>query len=295
MLHKREIVANFALTMTNFSLNIHGHLHCYTRPQVMAIINATPDSFYAESRAFDASSVAKRTEQMLAEGADMIDLGAYSSRPGADEVSEQEETDRLLRGIEAVRLVAPDVVLSVDTFRASVARQAVEAGADIINDISGGTLDEAMYQTVASLGVPYVLMHMRGTPATMQQLTDYDDVVVDVTRWLSERLRQLRLLGVADVIVDPGFGFSKTLEQNYALLRALPVMAQALEAPLLVGVSRKSMITRPLGIEPQGALIGTTVVNTLALSSGVTSILRVHDPREARQAITITNLYNQCQ
>lgn len=271
---------------TPFSLNIGGRLVDYTRPAVMGIVNVTPDSFYAGSRTTDAEAVERRVAAMLGEGVDIIDVGAYSSRPGAADVSPDEESERLARGLEVVRRVAPEAVVSVDTFRASVARKAVsDFGPLIINDISGGALDDDMFETVAELGVPYIMMHMRGTPADMQQHCDYDSLASDILAELGERLGRLTLMGVSDIIVDPGFGFSKTLAQNYELLASLPLFA-LFHRPLLVGVSRKSMATRLLGIDTADALNATTVLNTLALDRGA-SILRVHDVAAARQAVDI--------
>lgn len=271
---------------TPFSLNIGGRLVDYTRPAVMGIVNVTPDSFYAGSRTTDAEAVGRRVTAMLGEGVDIIDVGAYSSRPGAADVSPDEESERLARGLEAVRRVAPEAVVSVDTFRASVARKAVsDFGPLIINDISGGALDDDMFETVAELGVPYIMMHMRGTPADMQQHCDYDSLASDILAELGERLGRLTLMGVSDIIVDPGFGFSKTLAQNYELLASLPLFA-LFHRPLLVGLSRKSMATRLLGIDTADALNATTVLNTLALDRGA-SILRVHDVAAARQAVDI--------
>lgn len=276
-----------------FSLNIHGRLIEYDRPAVMGIINVTPDSFYAGSRT-KADEIGRRVRSMIDDGADMIDIGAYSSRPGAAEVSEAEEIDRLSEGMAALREAAPDVVVSVDTFRASVAKVAIEQmGADIVNDISGGDLDGRMFETVASLRVPYILMHMRGTPADMQTLTDYPDgITAEVLRDLSVKLRTLRLAGVSDVIVDPGFGFAKTLEQNYRLMADLPMFTEMLDAPVLVGVSRKSMVTRALGITAKDALNGTTVLNTIALLGG-TQILRVHDVKACAEAVRIVSMLPQ--
>lgn len=259
----------------------------------MGIINVTPDSFYAGSRT-KSGEIGRRVLDMIADGADMIDIGAYSSRPGAAEVSESEEIDRLAAGMAALRAVAPDVVVSVDTFRSSVAKAAVEdMGVDIVNDISGGDLDDTMFDTVESLGVPYILMHMRGTPADMQALTDYPDgVTAEVLRSISVKLRELRLRGVNDVIVDPGFGFAKTLEQNYRLMADLPLFAELLDAPVLVGISRKSMITKTLGVEPVDALNGTTALNTIALLKGA-QILRVHDVKACSEAVRIVSMLPQ--
>lgn len=276
-----------------FSLNIHGRLIEYDRPAVMGIINVTPDSFYAGSRV-NADEIGRRVREMIDDGADMIDIGGYSSRPGAAAVSETEEIDRLAAGISALREVSPDIVVSVDTFRASVAKAAIEKmGADIVNDISGGDFDEGMFETVAALKVPYILMHMRGTPADMQTLTDYPDgVTAEVLRDLSVKLRRLRLAGANDVIVDPGFGFAKTLEQNYRLMADLPMFSELLDAPLLVGISRKSMVTRCLGVPASDALNGTTVLNTIALLKGA-QILRVHDVKACTEAVRIVSMLPQ--
>lgn len=273
--------------MTPFSLNIKGTLREYTRPLVMGILNATPDSFYAGSRAQSDAEIAVRAARLAAEGADIIDVGAFSTRPGASEVSADDERDRLENAVRITRSVVGDTIpLSVDTYRASVARSAVEnCGADIINDVSGGNLDPAMFDTVAELRVPYVLMHMRGTVTDMMEYTNYEDVTRDVLSELGDRLQQLALMGVNDVIVDPGFGFSKTLDQNYRLMHDLKLFG-LLHRPLLVGVSRKSMITKLLGVTADEALNGTTVLNTLALDRGA-AILRVHDVAAARQAVEI--------
>lgn len=270
-----------------FSLNSRGRLYEFGRPAVMGIINLTPDSFYAASRHQDPADAARTARAMVDAGASMLDLGAYSSRPGASEVSADEEMTRLCDGVEAVRAeVGADVLISVDTFRASVAREAVDVcGADIVNDISGGELDAAMFDTVASLRCPYVLMHMRGTPATMQTLTDYDDVAAEVAGYLSRKAAELHALGVADVILDPGFGFAKTLEQNYRLLGSLETIA-ASGMPLLAGMSRKSMLSRLPGVAPEAMAAATTAVNVLALERGA-SILRVHDVAEAVAAVSI--------
>lgn len=273
-----------------FSINLHGRAIEYTRPAVMGIVNFTPDSFYAGSRNSDKSEVHQRVEQFLSEGCDIIDVGAYSSRPGADEVSEKEELSRLATALAAVRDIAPDIPVSVDTFRASVAREAItNLGADIINDIGGGTLDPEMFCTVTDMQAPYILMHMRGTPATMQSMTDYEDVTVDVITDLSHKLAALEELGAKDVIVDPGLGFSKTVEQNYRLLSDIPHFINTLGRPVLIGLSRKSMLTRPLGISSDQALCATTSANTIALLGGA-SILRVHDVKEAVQARDIVTL-----
>ena len=254
----------------------------------MGILNVTPDSFYSGSQTFSPEAIRLRAAQLIHEGADMIDIGGYSSRPGADEVSVDEEMRRVEAGLQAIRAINPDIPVSVDTFRAVVAEKAVtEMGADIINDISMGRIDNAMFDTVARLNVPYILMHMRGTPQTMQTLTSYDDVTADVIAELSAPLHELTLRGVSDIMIDPGFGFAKTLEQNYRLFADIDKMIQMLQRPLLVGISRKSMITRLCGITPDQALPGTVALNTAAILKGA-AILRVHDVAAARQAVEVT-------
>lgn len=252
----------------------------------MGILNVTPDSFYDGGQFFrEEVKLLRQTEKMLAEGATFIDIGGYSSRPGADEVSEEEEKQRAVKAVATVAKHFPEALLSVDTFRASVAREAVAAGARMINDITGGAGDEAMARTVGELSVPYVLMHMRGTPQTMQTLTDYDDLVVELIDYFQQRLNSLQTLGVKDVVIDLGFGFAKTIEQNFTLLSHLDAF-RALGVPILAGLSRKSTIYRTLGINAEAALNGTTVLNTVALLKG-TSILRVHDVREAVEAVQL--------
>mgnify|MGYP001082612346 FL=1 len=264
------------MTMHPFSLKLRGRVVEFDHPQIMGIVNVTPDSFYAGSRTGDSVSVARRVEKMIEDGADWIDIGAYSSRPGALEVTSEEEIRRLRLGMEALRKVDSDIFVSVDTFRAEVADIAVkELGADMINDISGGTLDSDMIAVVAETGVPYVLMHMRGTPSSMQTMTDYTDVTADVLADLQVKLSRLGAMGVADVVVDPGFGFAKTLEQNYTLMRDLGMFG-LLDCPVLVGVSRKSMIYRLAGKTPDESLFGTVALNALALERGA-AFLRVHD------------------
>lgn len=279
--------------MKPFSLNIRGRLISYDRPVVMAIVNATPDSFYAGSRNASAKEIAERVKRAIDEGADIIDIGAYSSRPGAGDVNIGEELRRLEIALLAAKCVDSDIPVSVDTFRADVARRCVsEFGADIINDISGGDLDQEMFRTVAHLKVPYILMHTRGTPATMQSLTDYSDgVTAGVIAELAPKLEQLALLGANDVIVDPGFGFAKTVEQNYRLLHDLKAF-EILGRPVLVGISRKSMLTRLLGITADDALNATSVINTAALERGA-AVLRVHDVRAAREAVDLITCLNK--
>lgn len=277
--------------MKPFILNIRGSLHRVERPMIMGIINVTPDSFWEGSRAADADSIAGRAAAMIADGVDIIDIGACSTRPGAETCDAATEEARITAGIDAVRSVSADIPLSVDTFRASVARSAIEHGADIVNDISGGDLDPEMMSTVASLRVPYIMMHMRGTPATMQSMCDYPEgVVAEVVADLSRKIERFRLAGVADIIADPGLGFAKTVGQNYELLRATAEIEELLGTPVLIGLSRKSMLTRPLGITAAEALEATTAANTLALVNGA-AILRVHDVRaavEAREIVSLT-------
>ena len=270
-----------------FTLNIRARLVTFDRPAVMGILNVTPDSFFSGSRAMSAYDIERRVETMLTQGVDIIDIGACSTRPGAEPVADDEETARLSRGMEIVRRLAPDIPVSVDTFHASVARRAVTTmGCDIINDISGGTLDDNMVATVADLHCPYILMHMRGTPTTMQTLTEYgDDVTATVISELQRQVRRFEQAGVADIIIDPGFGFAKTVDQNYAVMAGLRRFA-IFGRPVLVGISRKSMITKALSIRADEALEATTALNAYALDRGA-DILRVHDVAAARQAVDI--------
>lgn len=274
-----------------YSLSIKGRLLEIDEPLIMGIINATPDSFYDRSRLLDPQAIAKRVSEMVEQGADIIDIGACSTRPGAEVATAEQEIERLNIAVTAARKAAGDnMILSIDTYRANVARHCIEElGADIINDISGGDLDPDMHNTIAQLQVPYIVMHMRGTPATMQQLTNYNgDVLSAVLEDLAQKIDALHQMGVNDVIADPGFGFAKTLEQNYRMLSSLEVF-HALEVPLLVGVSRKSMIQKVLDCSASEALNGTTVVNTIAMIKGA-HLLRVHDIKAAVEARTIVSL-----
>lgn len=274
------------------TLRLSGKLLTLERPIVMGIVNVTPDSFFAGSRIDGERALRTRLDQLVREGAAIADLGAYSSRPGADEVSPEEEMKRLRPALQLLRDEYPTLPVSVDTFRSEVAQMAVEEyGASIINDISGGGLDPEMYRTVSRLQVPYILMHMKGNPQTMQSHTDYTDVTLEVLDYFIKRIGQLLDLGLHDIILDPGFGFSKTTEQNYELLAHLDTLTKILRQPLLVGLSRKSMIYRPLGCTPEEALGGTTFLHALALERGA-KILRVHDVRPAAEAIT---LYEQAR
>jgi dihydropteroate synthase len=272
------------------TLNAGGKLIDLSTPKVMGIINLTPDSFFAGSRKPVVDDAVKQAEKMLNDSATFLDLGAYSSRPGADDISVQEETDRLLPVVEAIAENFPEAILSIDTFRATVAEAAINAGAHIINDISGGQLDDQMFATVAKLKVTYILMHMKGNPKTMTQLAVYDDVFNEVLDYFTARIHQLRQLGVNDIIIDPGFGFAKKPEHGFELMHRLEEFNQ-LGLPLLAGISRKKMIHGTLGITPDEALNGTTVLNTIALTKGA-SILRVHDVKEAVQAVQLFNAMN---
>ncbi len=265
------------------TLNLRGRLLELREPQIMGILNVTPDSIYSDSRTPDEAHITDRVRKMMDEGADMIDIGGYSSRPGADDVTPEEEMDRLRRGLRIVRKLYPKVPVSVDTFRADVARMCIEEeGADIINDISGGMMDRQMFRTVARLGVPYILMHMQGTPDTMQVAPHYDNLRREVMLYFAERIDRLCQMGAKDIIVDPGFGFGKTLEHNYELMNHLEDFA-VFNLPLLVGISRKSMIYKLTGGTPQTSLNGTTVLNTISLVKGA-HILRVHDVKAAAEA-----------
>ena len=272
----------------DYTMNLRGKLVELQRPWVMGILNVTPDSFYIDSRTpmAEPDRIARRVRQMLAEGADIIDVGAYSSRPGADDISPLEEMRRLEVALTTVREVAPEVYVSVDTFRSEVARQCVEHfGVDLINDISGGVLDRTMPKVVARLGVPYIIMHMKGNPETMQMAPEYQDVVAEVLEFLARQQQRFFDAGGKDVIIDPGFGFGKTLQHNYRLMDRLQDFHE-LHAPLLVGVSRKSMIYKLLETTPQEALNGTTVLHTIAMMKGA-HFLRVHDVQAAVEARTL--------
>lgn len=287
--------------MKSFSLDIRGRLLSFSSPLVMGILNVTPDSFFGGSRTLspgNESHIAEKAAELLDQGADIIDVGGCSTRPGAPEVSLEEELRRIEAGVKAVRALSADVPVSVDTYRSEVALRAVgEWGADIVNDISAGLLDPAMIPAVASLKAPYIMMHMRGTPATMGNLTDYPDgVVTGEASELRERVVVCRQAGIADIVIDPGFGFAKNPSQNYALMAGLPALSSLLdELPLLVGISRKSMIYKPLGLTPADALPGTDALNTLALERGA-AILRVHDVAAARQVVAVWEMFrrNSC-
>jgi dihydropteroate synthase len=269
------------------TLNCKGKLIDLSEPAVMAILNVTPDSFYGASRAQSIDQALHKAASFLNEGAKFIDIGAYSSRPGAADVNEDEEIERLVPVVSAINKTFPEALISVDTFRAKVAEEGINAGAHLINDIAAGNLDEKMFETVAKLQVPYIVMHMQGTPQTMQQNPTYDNISKEIFAYFSEKIKILQNLGVKDIVLDPGFGFAKTLDHNYQLLRDLQLLG-FFELPILVGISRKSMITKALHIKTEDALNGTTVLNTAALLKGA-NILRVHDVKEAVECVKLVS------
>jgi dihydropteroate synthase len=277
-----------------YTLNVNGRLMDLGTPQVMGILNVTPDSFYAASRKQSEADIALRTRQILDEGATIIDIGAYSSRPNAEHISNEEEMRRLRHGLQILRREAPDAVVSVDTFRADVARMCVEEfGVAIINDIAAGEMDPQMFATVAQLGVPYIIMHMQGTPQNMQLHPHYDNLLAEVIQYFADKVNRLRDLGVKDIILDPGFGFGKTLDDNYELLAHMEEL-HLFRLPILVGVSRKSMIYKLMGTSPEEALNGTTVLDTLSLMKGA-HILRVHDVKQAVENVRIVEKMRSMQ
>ena len=271
------------------TLNFRGKLFTFDAPVIMGVMNITPDSFYEGSRIRTIDSVLIRAEEMISEGALMLDVGGYSTRPGADDISEEDELKRVIPVLTAIVRRFPGTIISVDTFRSRVAAEAVNHGALMINDVSGGGLDDRMYDTVASLGVPYVLMHMRGNPKTMKDQNRYENLIRETGEYFSERLSRLSAMNVSDIVLDPGIGFAKNIGQNFEILRNLKYF-QIFGFPLMIGVSRKSLIYRTLKIDPGEALNGTTVLNTLALLNGA-SILRVHDVKAARETITLMKNY----
>lgn len=268
------------------TINVKGKLMDFSTPKIMGILNVTPDSFYAGSRKSTEKEIHARIEQILKEGADIIDIGGYSSRPGAADIDSDEEMSRLSTALKILQKNYPDAIISIDTFRSEIAKACVENyGAAIINDISGGMIDEKMFDTVADLKVPYVLSHIKGTPATMTARCQYDDLLKELILYFSEKINQLYRLGLNDILLDPGFGFAKNLDQNYRLMENLNNLS-LLELPILVGISRKRMIYQLLDISPEESLNGSTVLHTYALMQGA-SILRVHDVKEAAEAIKI--------
>lgn len=272
-----------------YSINLKGNLVDLSTPLVMGILNITPDSFYSGNRFQTEEAISAKAGQILSEGGSIIDIGAYSSRPDAEHISEEEEMKRLAFALNIILKQYPEAVISVDTFRAGIAERCVkEFGAAMINDVSGGEMDPKMFETVADLHVPYILMHMKGTPQTMQKNTHYTDFIQEIFLYFSEKINQLQLLGVNDIVIDPGFGFSKNTEQNYELMKYLRDF-RIFDHPLLVGISRKSMIYKFLGGTPEESLNGTTVLNTISLMAGA-HILRVHDVKQAVEAVKITAL-----
>ena len=268
------------------SLICGGRILHFRQPLIMGILNITPDSFYHGSRLMDTENILKSASEMISEGADILDVGAYSSRPGSDGIPAEEEMQRLETALEIIRKTHPDILISVDTFRPEIASRVVnDFNVNMINDISGGDMDTGMFDTVAGLQVPYVMMHMKGKPSDMQEHAIYTDVVKEIIHHFSEKLRQLNKLGVNDIIIDPGFGFAKTIEQNYQILKQLEAF-HIFNQPLMVGISRKSMIYRVLGTDPSEALNGSTVLHAIALMKGA-NILRVHDVKEARETIKL--------
>ena len=279
---------------TPLYINVNGKLMDLSEPQVMGILNITPDSFYAGSRGITEHSIIGRLHQIMDEGASIVDIGACSTRPGADDVSMEDEMSRLRTGLELVRKHRPDAIVSIDTFRADVAKMCVEEyGASIINDISAGQMDEQMFPAIARLGVPYIIMHMKGTPKDMQICPQYDHFLKEIFYFFSEKVQKLRDLGVKDIIIDPGFGFGKTLEHNYQLMNHLEEF-KLFELPVLVGISRKSMIYKLLETTPKEALNGTTALNAIAIQKGA-HILRVHDVKEAVETVKIIGKMKACQ
>jgi dihydropteroate synthase len=271
-------------------INCKGQLIDLSIPKVMGILNVTPNSFFDGGKYKNEDEIILQVEKMLTEGATFIDIGAYSSKPNAEFVSEQEEIERIVPVIELILKHFPDTLLSIDTFRAEVAKASIESGAAIINDIAAGELDDKMFAVIAHYNVPYIMMHMRGNPQTMQSMTQYDDLVKEILFYFSEKVKKARSLGINDLILDPGFGFAKTIDQNYEILQKLELL-NSLELPVLAGISRKSMIYKTLDITPQEALNGTTFLNTIALTKDA-KILRVHDVKEAIECVTLFNKMN---
>ncbi|MCF4102030.1 dihydropteroate synthase [Gillisia sp. M10.2A] len=269
------------------TINCKGTLIDLSTPKVMGILNITPDSFYENSRSSSLKELIKSAETMLEQGTTFLDIGGYSSRPGADNISITEEISRVVPAVEAIQKNFPESIISIDTFRSEVAAKAIEAGAAIINDISAGNLDEKMMETVAKYQVPYIMMHMRGTPETMKDLNEYNNLTQDILYYFSEKITLARAAGINDIIIDPGFGFSKNIAQNFELLSHLELF-KMLDLPILAGLSRKSMIYKTLGFNAEDALNGTSVLNTLAVSKGA-HILRVHDVKEAMEVVKLTS------
>ncbi|MDT0691081.1 dihydropteroate synthase [Salegentibacter sp. F188] len=267
------------------TINCRGNLIDLSEPKIMGIINITPDSFFSGSRTETENDILKKAEQMLTEGADFLDVGGYSSRPGAEDISVEAEVERVIPVIELLLKNFPDAILSIDTFRSKVAEESIEAGAHIINDISAGSLDKDMMPIIAKFQVPYIMMHMKGTPQTMKELNQYDDLIQEILFYFSEKVRKARDLGINDLIIDPGFGFAKNIQQNFNLLSSLEAF-KILELPILAGLSRKSLIYKTFNTTAENALNGTTVLNTISLQKGA-NILRVHDVKEAAECVKL--------
>ncbi|MCB0492907.1 MAG: dihydropteroate synthase [Cyclobacteriaceae bacterium] len=272
---------------SNKTLNVGGRLIHFDSPKIMGILNITPDSFFDGGKYKDEKSILQLVEKMITDGADFIDVGGYSSRPGAKDVTQEEELERVLSVIKVIVKNFPESILSIDTFRSEVARQAIEEGALMVNDISGGALDNKMFDLIARHHIPYILMHMKGTPQTMKSMAEYENLISEMLDYFHPRLHQLHQMGVADIMIDPGFGFAKTIAHNFELLKQLELL-KILNKPLVIGLSRKSMIWKTLDTNPENALNGTTVLNTIALLKGA-SILRIHDVKEAVEAVKLTN------
>jgi len=271
-----------------YTFQINGRLHVWNSPKIMGILNVTPDSFFAKSRTnITSNDFSEQVGKLISDGADIVDVGGYSTRPGATEISTTDELNRVIPAIEWIKGNYPDTLISIDTFRAKVAESAIKAGADMVNDISAGNLDQDMVPLIGSLKIPYIAMHMRGNPKNMQELTNYSDILEEILNYFSEKLEQFKKFGIKDVIIDPGFGFAKTIEQNYFLLKNLSQF-QCLACPVLVGVSRKSLIYKTLKNNADDALNGTTALNMFSLCQGA-NILRVHDVKEAKETINIYN------
>jgi len=272
---------------SNKTLNVGGRLIQFDTPKIMGILNITPDSFFDGGEHTDEKSVLQKAEKMISDGADFIDVGGYSSRPGAEDVSEEEELNRVLPAIRSIVKRFPESIISIDTFRSEVARLALEEGAMMVNDISGGTLDSKMFDLVVKYHIPYILMHMKGTPQTMKSMAEYENLIKEMLDYFHPKLHQLHQLGAADIMIDPGFGFAKTIAHNFELLKQLELL-KILNKPMVIGLSRKSMIWKTLDTDPENALNGTTVLNTIALLKGA-SILRIHDVKEAVEAVKLTS------
>jgi dihydropteroate synthase len=273
------------------TLNLNGHFFSKQMPIIMGILNVTPDSFYEKSRLNNFDALLQKTEKMLKDGVDFLDIGGYSTRPNAENITLEEEKRRVLPAIEIILKEFPDANISIDTFRTEVAKEAVKIGAKLVNDISGGQLDENMLEEIPKLNVPYILMHSKGTPQTMTELTDYQNILIEMLDYFQQKIKILREKGQKDIIIDMGFGFAKTIEQNFFLLKNLSIF-KILDCPILVGISRKSMIYKTLQITPEEALNGTTILNLLALQNGA-NILRVHDVKEAQETILLWEKYKK--